>query len=111
MVRSGVGLCAQFLRRDKTIRFGGLSSNRNYERWSDWGLGLGLLVHEERLSAAVVLLEDRVEEDLCPGKPQPSRDFEADHRLRFVAFSFEIFIGGFNATSRHEGPQNGKSSI
>ena len=24
------------------------------------------------------------------------RVFEADHRLRFVAFSFEIFIGGFN---------------
>ena len=24
------------------------------------------------------------------------RDFEADHRLHFVAFSFEIFIGGFN---------------
>ena len=29
--------------------------------------------------------------------------FRADHRLRFVAFSFEIFIGGFNATARHEG--------
>ena len=24
------------------------------------------------------------------------RDFETDHRLRFVKFSFEIFIGGFN---------------
>ena len=31
--------------------------------------------------------------DQCSGKPAGLRDFEADHRLRFVAFSFEIFVG------------------
>ena len=37
--------------------------------------------------------------------------FRVDHRLRLFAFSIEIFIGGFNATSRDEGPQNEKSAI
>jgi hypothetical protein len=36
------------------------------------------------------------------------RDLEADHRLHFVAFSFEIFIGGFNG---HPGTKLAKLEI
>ena len=35
---------------------------------------------------------------LCPGKPRDFgiSGFRVDHRLRLVAFLFEIFVGGFN---------------
>ena len=36
------------------------------------------------------------------------RDFETDHRLHFVAFSFAIFIGGFNG---HRETKLAKSEI